>query len=414
MYTIKTFEFLISILIFLIFSTSIIFTPLKINTYNVNLDLLIFMLLSFLLFINNLIVINKKIILFLTAYFIYSLFTLFLFNYELGGIIFNYLGLIVYSVIISSLFNYLGYNKMLNIYFKSAIILCFIGVIQEISFLIGVEFLYSYKWILGYDNLSFSGPFLKINSLFVEPGFFGPFIVPASIASFLNFNNEKQVKHKFFYIIILLALFFTFSLIAYLGFFLFLIYHFRKRKTLLLISFLFAFIIFLIIPSINSRLLGFTQTSDLNEVNFSSLVYIVNFDAFIHSLNYKFILGNGIDSYGEIINSSLLNNNTFFNYESILKLIDNPGDLQLNGSPNLFLRLLVEFGFIGFILIFSFFNRMRFYFITHIWIIFLFGIIAISFRSGMYLRFDLWLFIGFIIYNNNNKLEFKSFFKSKF
>jgi hypothetical protein len=151
--------------------------------------------------------------------------------------------------------------------------------------------------------------------------------------------------------------------------------------------------------------MGFTQTNDLKEVNFSSLVYIVNLDAFANSLNFKFIFGNGIDSYGEIINSTLLNNKTFFDYNSILILIDNPGDLQLQGSPNLFLRLFVEFGLIGLIIIFMFFNKLRNKFYNTIWIYFVFGIIAISFRSGMYLRFDLWLFIGFILYNNNFKFD---------
>jgi hypothetical protein len=401
----KPFELSLSILIFLIFSTSIVFTPIEINNYHVNLDLLIFIFLGLLLFINKLLVINIKIFLFITFYFLYSLITTFLFNYEISGILFNYFGLIVYSIIVTSLFKYLGYYKMLNIYFKSAVLLCFIGVIQEFSFLIGIEFLYSYKWLLGYDNLSYSGPFLKINSLFVEPGFFGPFIVPASIVSFLNFKKDNNIKYKFYYTIILLALFFTFSLIAYLGFFLFLIYHFRKRKIFLFLSLLFAFVIFLVIPSINSRLIGFTQTNDLKEVNFSSLVYIVNIDSFANSLNFRFIFGNGIDSYGDVIYNTLVNNNTFFDYDSILKLIDNPGDLQLKGSPNLFLRLLVEFGFIGFVTILSYFSKKRSKHFNKIWIYFVFGIIAIAFRSGMYLRFDLWLFIGFILYHNNLKPE---------
>ena len=76
---------------------------------------------------------------------------------------------------------------------------------------------------------------------------------------------------------------------------------------------------------------------------------------------------------------------------------------QLNGSPTLFLRLPLEFGFFACLYLVFIFKK------KYISNIFFIGVLAFGLRSGQYLRFDMMLFIFMFIYS----LEFLDFKRRK-
>ncbi len=136
----------------------------------------------------------------------------------------------------------------------------------------------------------------------------------------------------------------------------------------------------------------------------------MNFDYIINSINWQIIFGYGFDSYQILMDSAVSNGLSFYDYNELHELYDDGWDsgitstnqFMLHGAPTLFFRFLVEFGLLTTIYVLSKFKK------EYLSNVFFIGVLAFSFRSGQYLRFDFMFFVFFII-NYSGMLNIRNF-----
>lgn len=394
-------------LVLLIFISNAIVLSFGNNT--IRLDYILFFILFVTLVINKNFYIPKNFLLYISIFFFIGLITSIVYGSNLFGVIINYVALVFIVSIIYSLFRSYDKDLIFDVYCKAAKISIFFGFVQFFSFLIttifstDLSFLFDFRWILASSHPSYTTLFLKLSSIFTEPSYFAPFILPYLIFTFYSFNEKKSKKNLFNFISTLVIFLFTFSTVGYVSLILYVILNQSLReifsvKKIFLIS-IFLIIVFLV-PEMYDRLSDFSY-QNIEETNLSTLSYLINLDYFVNLLDWKMLIGYGIDSYQILMNFAVENNLSFIDYTLLHEKFSysweggtsSIEEFQLNGSPSMFLRLPLEFGIIAFIYLLWNFKK------KYVSNIFFVGILAYSLRSGQYLRFDMILFVFMCIYN---------------
>jgi hypothetical protein len=113
-------------------------------------------------------------------------------------------------------------NKIIKIYLKWAYIVSILGLVQLISFRLGIKFLYDWRSILPLNKWGVveGGLGLRINSTFTEPSYYGSSMAPAFFIAFYDFVFKRELflsRNKA--LVILIAYVLTFSSLAFVGVF---------------------------------------------------------------------------------------------------------------------------------------------------------------------------------------------------
>ena len=188
-----------------------------------------------------------------------------------------------------------------NFYLNIALIAAYFGILQQIGFILGLEYLYDFRWLLiGAADFTFTENFLRVPSFFTEPSYFGLFLLPAIYFSILRFNDSYREMTYFNCSIFITAAIFTFSTLTFIGILISAIFaiaskitgiRFAPRNFFLagIISFL-AFLAVINIPAISSRILEIPQViaGDFSgEENISLLVNGINLLIAYEAFFYK-------------------------------------------------------------------------------------------------------------------------------
>jgi hypothetical protein len=386
------------LLVALGFSTTAIAIPVK-NFHLIVADLVL-LTLFFLLTVTGQLTANVKFIIILTIYLVVSLITAYLNDYSLTHAVISYIALNIYAATLTSVFNlHKGrMDKLISMYLAVAFIASVVAVFQELSFLLDFKSGYDLKWLFnGYANLTYSGIFLKVPSIFTEPGYLAPFLIPAAYLSVKSLVFGSGEVSRTVVIFILLAIIFTFSLIGYFGLLLALFILFRKNILIaLLATGLFIVYGMLNVQSIKPRVDAFINTFQsglMINYNFSSLVLILNYHISKEAFKQNPVLGAGIDGY-EMMSDRIIDRGFSEHVLNKFTKMNQPEYLMVKDGGNLFFRILVEFGLTGIILI-TFFLWRNFSptnYEKHIQFMCLIFIMTYAVRTGQYLRLELWFF----------------------
>ncbi|MFZ1807723.1 MAG: hypothetical protein WAU36_10895 [Cyclobacteriaceae bacterium] len=374
---------------------------LPIQNVIINVAQLSIVLLFLMLILLRRLVLHKEITVFLFIYFLISLAVAFYNEFSYQNIAVSYLALNLYASVLASVFVLHNGNirALIELYLGLALAASILAIFQEFSYLIGFEIGYNLKWIFnGYANPTYSGPFLKVASFFTEPGYFAPFLIPASYISMRSLVFKSGDISRIGAIIILFALIITFSLIGYLGLFICIIILFRKNLMIgVSLSLLFVFYVALNSQSIKPRLetvYDFFNGQVTTSSNFSALIVILNYNLTVEGIKRYPLFGAGIDGY-EMVSRRMIEHG--IGNEAINKIIQNYDSdiLMIKDGGNLFFRLIIEFGIIGVILIVLFFWKNTSYISAEKQIQFacLIFLVTYAMRTGQYLRFEVWFFI---------------------
>lgn len=385
------------ILTIFIFTSSAIVLP--IDNFYTKYSIVAIVLLWLLFLFTGKLKFPKHITIFIVIFFILSLIQAFFRGFPYKNVIITLGGLIIYSSSVYSVFN-LHKNeiyKLIKVYLNVAYYASLFAIFQEITYLF--NFGSDFNWLFnGYAPYTYSGPFLKVPSIFTEPGYFAPFLIPAVYISLKHFIKNGRDLNTFKALCIIFALLFTFSLIGYIGLLASILFIFRSNiKHGLIIGIIIIGISIIYIPSINSRILAilnFSTTESIENSNTSSLIILLNLNIALHSFIENPFFGTGFDSYESISIPILKNEITSQLLIDLPSKISDQG-LMLKEGGNLFFRMIVEIGIIGILIIFLFFKRKLvpkgenrdIQFMCFVFFL------SYSFRTGNYMNFELWYFI---------------------
>jgi hypothetical protein len=249
-------------------------------------------------------------------------------------------------------------KKLFKVYMNACYIIAIIGIVQLISFHLGIRPLYNFHWILNKWGLSQGGLGIRVNSIFSEPSYVAASIAPAMFVSLYNLTSKKQYfisSRKS--IAILILYFISFSSLGIFGFFTAIIFLFVKRG--FITSALLAGPVLILIFTLAYNTIGefkdrvdgtFEMFSTQNiysyDIHGSSFVLYNNYHVAKTNFLENPLFGSGLGSQGHAFEKhSLTNQIGAVNIES------NSAD-----ANSLFLRLLSETGIfgLGFFLIFLF------------------------------------------------------------
>lgn len=241
-------------------------------------------------------------------------------------------------------------EKLFIIYLKMTVVVAIIGILQEISFLIGFKHGYDYSYLS--PHIRFGGTawrMLRVTSIFQEPAHFGTAMMPAvfiSILNILKWKNDFIDKKACFLIIIGTML--SFSLIVYVGFLIsFILIMFNYQKTSVLVLFVaillsFTFISYTYLPGIKMRVddtvavISGEKTPD--NVNLSTFTLYTNAFVAYKSFMNNPLFGSGIGSHPK-------------SHDRYIAQANIPGENNLylckKDAGSLFLRLVSETGLFG-------------------------------------------------------------------
>lgn len=150
-------------------------------------------------------------------------------NVFIGKNTMGLLGKQVIGISISAFFFYFilkinNYNvkELFRMYLNIAFIVALIGIIQEVSYLLGFKPGYDFQHFIPIWKVDVSTrstlPLLRVNSIFPEPTHFCIVMMPAFFASLTSFlKNNFRFLNRWKSFIIILSYFLTFSLTGYAG-----------------------------------------------------------------------------------------------------------------------------------------------------------------------------------------------------
>jgi len=141
-------------------------------------------------------------------------------------------------------------NYVINLYLKISFVFACIAIFQEIFYLIGLEYLYNFSYLMLNPQQTYgTGFFIRVPSFCAEPPMFAFALIPATFISLYSFitGNFKFIS-KIQSLIIIVATLLTYSAIGYCSLFLsvmlLLLWNFEniKVKNFIGVLFLIAFI----------------------------------------------------------------------------------------------------------------------------------------------------------------------------
>ena len=286
-----------------------------------------------------------------------------------------------------------------------------LAIVQQGAFLLGIEPLYEVNWLLpgvGVAPLSQEGPFIRVHSVFTEPGHLGIAIAPAGfIAVRVIFFGGRLYYTRLQAWVVLLGIILTFSSVAYFGLLVsFLVAGGRRRAVrATALGGLALAVVLLTTPGVRERLFTLVQLFqglDVAEGNVSALNMFLNSGVALQSLQNQPLWGGGLGSH-------------FFTYETFLRegtvygeavqaflRFMAPSELNTQDAYSMYLRLPSELGLlgVGLVLFFIFKNRLpeeagQLAVISNACLVFF---ITYCLREGHYFRHELWFFVALYAY----------------
>lgn len=316
-------------------------------------------------------------------------------------------GILAVSTVTYSYFKLYDYDfmKIFPHYITIALIISYLGLIQQLCFLMKFTPGYNLSWFfIGYSGeIATVGPFMRITSAFTEPAYFAVALTPAM---FLGVNCLLTKGNTFLTnkqsIIVILAYLLSFSTLGYFGFLLAIIFNLKNIRTIIYSVPLFILLINIMSKSkaIYSRINGilhFFAGNVTGEENFSFLVIYNNLNITLNNFINNPLIGSGLDSHQYVSQKSFPD---IFMVKNIKKFLIHakPEDLNYRDASTMYLRIISELGVFGLVSIFLFlyFNRVKNKFdngwlLQKMCIVFF---LTYSLRTGQYVRFELWYFIG--------------------
>lgn len=271
---------------------------------------------------------------------------------ESGFFIKIFVGFFLSVVFYKYVFDAFDHNveQLYKLYLTGAYIATIIGIIQLVSYNVGFEPGYNYRWVFNKWGLSRGGIGLRMNSIFSEPSYFAATIAPAF---FTSIHNLITGKHRFITrrqaIIIAVAYPLAFSTLGIIAMFI--------CALLMLVNFGFFRYALVVgplmiggyqyayenIPEFRERIDGTTTVftdedmQDINLVHGSSFVLYNNYVITMENFKRNPFFGTGLGSHPVAFDKYSLTNQA-----GVLKIDFNKAD-----ANSMFLRLLSETGLYG-------------------------------------------------------------------
>ena len=334
-------------------------------------------------------------------------------------------------------------SYIINLYLKISFVFACIAIFQEIFYLIGLEYLYNFSYLMLNPQQTYgTGFFIRAPSFCAEPPMFAFALIPATFISSYCFITENfKFLSKIKSLIIITAMIFTYSAIGYCSLFLsviiLLLWNFKniKIKNFLLFLFLSIFLFSLGGNEIVSRITDIitlqqndikkytfrTVTTDKkkkgkihikkseNNVNSSSYLLMVHFKRTLDDFYENPILGKGLGSYTYTKNSIKLKKYALAEFPEWVPF-------RLDGSTSLIFKIVVEFGLLGIIMLFvilfkyyifdlKYINKFNHFIILNNAIFVYISFILI--RMPFYFCNGLWIFVWLYIFSKQQFLKEK-------
>ncbi|MCP4650711.1 MAG: hypothetical protein GY853_11620 [PVC group bacterium] len=311
------------------------------------------------IFSHNKLNINRKFI------YILVLFSFFSFlNVLLGNNSISFLSKTVVGFIVNGIPYYLlirlndnNIDKLFRIYLKLACVVALIGVFQEISFLVGFEYGYDFRFFIPRMVAPHSQlGMLKVTSIIPEPAHFGAVMAPAIFVSILNiFQKKKYFISQKMSCLIIISVMLSFSLVAYLSIvvvFILIMLNYKRVQLITVFAIILGSLMFTTYKhfpefrfKINDTVSVISGNVPLYKVNLSTFAFCSNGFVAYKSFMSNPLIGSGLGSHP-------------MSYDRyIAAVIDskiNKWALNRKDASALFFRVVSETGLIGIFLVFSF------------------------------------------------------------
>jgi len=251
-------------------------------------------------------------------------------------------------------------EKMFRLYLKGAVIVCYIGLVQFVSYIIHFSPGYNYGWLFNKWAIVPGGFGFRVNSIFSEASQFAIVISPACFVAIHNLipGTNSFVLTRFQSIAVLVTLLLTTSTTGYIGLFiilfLFILNYGQIIYFLIGIGFtiLGANVLYNNVPEFKTRVdtsigLWITGEFSTENINSSSFVLFNNYHIALENFKGNFITGTGLGSHPIAFDKYSLTNETGY-----LDIHFNKAD-----GNSLLIRLISETGLIGIIFMIVFIRR---------------------------------------------------------
>lgn len=309
--------------------------------------------------------INKAYLAFLAIAFIHGTINVSLSNNTMQDLIAQIFSIAVCLLEFSCVVEHYGVEKIFKTYWLFALIMAVIAIIQEVLNIIGLGSMANYPVIgaLAANDGQVIGPLVRARGVCSEPSFLGYFLMPAVCLSLYDLICQYKLPESMRYqfkkaqsIIILIATVCSFSLVAYVGLLIsivFVIWSYKKfsvkRFLLPFIAVVLIIVVYNAVPPIQMRIddtLAVFTESDINSVNLSSASYRSNFEVMKLSVVDTFGIGSGLGSCKYMFDRYNLGG-------------WGGQQLRLNreDANSMLFRLLIELGIWGVVVIIAYFIR---------------------------------------------------------
>ena len=240
-------------------------------------------------------------------------------------------------------------NKLFSIYIKFCLIICFVGVFQTISFVIGFKYGYDFSWILnkwGFVRGGIVG--FRVNSILSEPAQLAIILSPACYVAVRNLLHKKNfLLTKYQSLLIVLITVLTTSSVGFIGLLFCILLNtnsFRLRYFFIgVVIFLSSFFLaYNYVGDFKSRFdsatgLWLNNDFSLKNTNNSSFVLYNNLHIAKENLFNHPFFGTGLGSHEDAFNKHTLTG----------KVIQYDFAFNKKDGNSLFVRLCTETGLVG-------------------------------------------------------------------
>lgn len=234
----------------------------------------------------------------------------------------------LFKIIIGFIFNGITYyllirlngykvDGLFRIYIQIACVVAFIGIFQEISYLIGFKGGYDYRSFIPRTVHPYAqSGILRVKSIMQEPAHFGTVMAPALFVSILNIiKNKNYFINKKVSLLVIVSVLLSFSLVSYLGIiisFILIMLNYKRIKLIaicILILVIFGFTVYKVLPDLKARIDDTAAVImgkiPLDKVNLSTFAFCSNgfvaYKSFMHNPLFASGLGSHPLSYDRYI-----------------------------------------------------------------------------------------------------------------
>jgi hypothetical protein len=252
-------------------------------------------------------------------------------------------------------------DKMFRLYLKGAVIVCYIGLFQFVSYIAHFKYGYNFSWIFNKWGIVHGGFGIRLNSVFSEASQFAIVISPACFVAIHNLipgTNAYGLTRRDS-IIVLITLLLSTSTTGYIGLFIIMVLFVINYGQFLyfilgiIAVILGANVLYNNIPEFKSRIdssigLWVSQEYSLENINSSSFVLYNNYHIATENFLSNPIAGTGLGSHPVAFDKYSLTNDS----EQFLDIHFNKAD-----GNSMLIRLISETGLMGLVFIFIFIRR---------------------------------------------------------